>query len=292
MKLDTIYEPIEEELRDVASGLVDRLERVIARQGISEALTDLPLDSVTHLFSSPGKLIRPALVLLSAQAVGADFAKLAPALVGLGIAVELVHSASLIHDDIIDGAESRREIDSVNGRFGSAVAVLAGDVLYAELFVTLLDLPGLPWRDREVLFRRVADATQRMCFGEMRERRILERAGDASVEEYLDVVDRKTAELMALSCAGAGIVSSAPRETVDRLSAFGRAFGMAFQLVDDALDGDAVSGPEWDPLERAEEFAREARERLVEIGSGSATCALGDLCGYVIDRAKVGVDRL
>lgn len=292
MKLDAIYEPIAEELGEVGRGLVERLERVIARQGISEALADLPAGSVTHLFSSPGKLIRPALVLLSAKAVGADSARLGPALVVLGIAVELVHSASLVHDDIIDGAQRRRDIDSVNGRFGNAVAVLAGDVLYAELFVTLLDLPGVGWRDREELFRRFADATQSMCFGEMREHRMAERAEDASVAEYLDVVERKTAELMALSCAGAGIVCSAPREAVERLSAFGRAFGMAFQLVDDALDGDAVPGPGWNPLERAEEYAREARDRLGELGPAAAAGPLGQLCGYVIDRAKAGVDRL
>jgi len=196
---------------------------------------------------------------------------------------------------VVTPAPARRGWNPVPALWGvviAAVAVLAGDVLYAELFVTLLDLPGVGWRDREELFRRFADATQSMCFGEMREHRMAERAEDASVAEYLDVVERKTAELMALSCAGAGIGFSAPREAVERLSAFGRAFGMAFQLVDDALDGDAFAGPGWNPLERAEEYAREARVRLGELGPAAAAGPLGELCGYVIDRAKAGVDRL
>ena len=100
------------------------------------------------------------------------------------------------------------------------------------------------------------------------------------------------AELMSACCAGAALVQGARPEAVERLAGFGRAFGMAFQLVDDALDGDALLPEGADTVERAEEYAAEALALLDGLEGREGAASLAALCGYVVDRAKVGVDRL
>lgn len=288
MKLDLILTSLTSDLEVVRTGLLGRLDRLVARQN----LADGEIETISHLFSTPGKLIRPALVLLSARATGLDTTRRRRTLVDLSIAVELVHSASLIHDDIVDAADERRGQPSMNRRFGSAVAVLAGDILYAEFFLTLLDLPGTGWPERGELFRRFAVTTQRMCFGEMHEHRLADGGRTATQEEYLDIVERKTADLMAVCCAGGAIAAGADTDTVRRLGEFGMAFGMAFQLVDDALDGDALFGTSGAAAERARAYVDRARDAIAPLPAGPGHRVLVDLCDYVLERAATGVDRL
>ena len=288
MKLDTILAPLIPDLEIVRGGLRSRLERLVARQDLSDDETA----TIKHLFETPGKLIRPALVLLAAQATGLDWSGRRQTLVDLAIAVELVHSASLVHDDIVDGAEERRGRESLNRRFGSAVAVLAGDILYAEFFLTLLELPATGWPERGELFRRFAQTTQRMCFGEMQEHRIAGRGERATRTEYLDIVERKTADLMSVCCAAGAIGAGADADTVRHLGDFGMAFGMAFQLVDDALDGDALYGSAPDAVDRAGEYVDQARASLAGLPAGPGRDVMTRLCVYLLERAARGVDRL
>jgi octaprenyl-diphosphate synthase len=288
VRLDRIIEPITQELEMVRAGLGERLEKLVARQNLSVVESE----SIRHIFASPGKLIRPALVFLSARATGGAWGVHLPALVDLAIAAELVHTASLIHDDIVDGAVERRGLESLNRRFGSAVAVLAGDVLYAEFFMTLLELPGTGWEQRGDLFRRFAQTTQRMCIGEMHEHRIAEGGMVASEDDYLQILERKTADLMSVCCASAAIACDSTPRTVARLQDFGMAFGMAFQLVDDALDGDALFGSARGAVERARGYIEQAERSVGELPAGEGTVVLRDLCGYLLERAGAGVDRL
>jgi geranylgeranyl pyrophosphate synthase len=293
MKLHSILEPVAGGLELVRRGIHDRIEGLIARQNLPRDLVETAGASVGHLFAAEGKLLRPALVLLSARAAtGDDAEQFSPALVGLAVAAELLHSASLVHDDIIDEAESRRDRESVNGRFGNTVAVLAGDILYAEFFVALSGLSGASWEHRGELFRLFADTTQRMCFGEMREHQISVRGTGERLPEYLDIVERKTAELMSVCCAGGAILCGAPTDTVRQLADFGRSFGMAFQLVDDVLDGDTRLASTSEGMERALEYAGEARGRAALFAPGVGKLALDALCAYLLDRAHAGVDRL
>ena len=294
MRLDAILKPIAKDLDSVLRGLRERLERLVTRQTAAGALAGLEIGSVTHLFSSPGKLIRPALVLLSSRGAMPEgpVSETPRAVVDLGIAAELVHSASLVHDDIVDKAESRRDLPSVNQLYGNAAAVLAGDVLYAEFFMTLLGLPGIGWVERGDLFRRFAETTQRMCVGEMLAQRIVSSGSAASLGEYLAIAQRKTAELMSVCCAGGAIVRGAPTAVVDALGEFGLAFGMAFQLVDDALDGDALLAEDSDATGRAREYGRRALGSIEGLPGNAGLDGLRELCGYVLARGEAGMDRL
>ena len=178
-----------------------------------------------HLISAGGKRLRPMLVVAAAVAGGGT---VSDEVVQGAASVELVHLGSLYHDDVIDDAQSRRGVPSVNARWGNLVAIVAGDFLLArasEIAASLgTEVSGL-----------LAATIGRLCEGEVAE---LQYAFDPSRPEsaYLAAVDGKTASLMATSCRIGALTSGAVRAEVDALTAFGQAFGMAFQIFDDILD--------------------------------------------------------
>jgi heptaprenyl diphosphate synthase len=178
-----------------------------------------------HLVNAGGKRLRPALVVASALAAGAD---VDARVVDGAAAVELVHLGSLYHDDVIDQADSRHRVDSVNARWGNLVAILAGDFLLArasEMSAALgPEVAGL-----------VAATIARLCEGEVAQ---LQAAFNPARTEasYLQAVEGKTASLFSASCRIAGLVTGVPRSWVDALSAYGRALGVAFQIWDDIRD--------------------------------------------------------
>src|SRR5262249_48183298 len=145
-----------------------------------------------------------------------------------GVAVELVHLGSLYHDDVIDEAVTRRTVESVNARWGNLTAILAGDFLLAkasEIAASLgAEVAGL-----------LAATIGRLCEGEVGE---LRSAFDVSRTEaaYLQSIKGKTAALFATACRIGALVGRLPRDAVDALTAYGEAYGMAFQIVDDVLD--------------------------------------------------------
>lgn len=186
-------------------------------------------DAVTriagHLQKSGGKRMRPTLVLLTSKL----FAGRDPATsVQLAAVVELIHTATLIHDDVIDEAETRRGDSSTNAIWGNQTAVLAGDWLYMQAFQIALRL-----RDFHLLDLLIS-LTQRMVEGELLQARLIGRV--VQREEYLELVDRKTASLFS-ACARLGaIAGNANEEEENRLGHFAWNLGMAFQLIDDVLD--------------------------------------------------------
>ncbi len=207
-------------------GLDGYLGRFEGALGDAVAVDDPFLAEVAgHLVGAGGKRLRPALVIGAALATGteADDRVLAG-----GVAVELVHLGSLYHDDVIDDADSRRGVTSVNARWGNLVAILAGDFLLArasEIAASLgTEVAGL-----------LAHTIGQLCRGEVAQ---LERAFQPgrSVEDYLRAIEGKTASLLATSCRIGALVSGQPRPWVDALTEFGRAFGMAFQVADDIGD--------------------------------------------------------
>jgi len=184
------------------------------------------LDEVTtHLIAAGGKRLRPCLAL--AAATGGRGPASAQDLGG-ACAVELVHLASLYHDDVMDEALVRRNVESVNARFGNLVAIVAGDFLLArsaEIAASLgTEIAGL-----------LANTLGRLCQGQVTEVRAAFDPGRTE-DEYLRTIEGKTAALMSTSCRIGAITGGRSRAEVDVLSAFGRSFGMLFQLRDDMLD--------------------------------------------------------
>jgi heptaprenyl diphosphate synthase len=208
--------------------LADDIARVEARlQGAVRVEDRLLGDLAGHLLGAGGKRLRPTLTLSAAYAaLGA-----APAsddVVTGAAAVELVHLGSLYHDDVIDEAETRRGVPSVNARWSNIVAILAGDFLLAQassLAASLgADVAGL-----------LAATIGELCRGQVLELQHLFDA-DRSEEAYLSAIEGKTASLMATACRIGGMVTGVPADTLDALTQFGHHLGMCFQIVDDVLD--------------------------------------------------------
>jgi len=178
-----------------------------------------------YLQVSGGKRIRPALVLLASKLCGYS----GPAAIQLGAVVEIVHTATLIHDDVIDGADRRRGRPSTNSRWGNHMSVLAGDWLYMQAFQIALRLRNFHILD--ILIH----LTQMMVEGELLQLDYIGRL-DVTEEQYLNLVHRKTAGLFAASAQLGAVVAGQPWGAEEELREYGRSMGMAFQLVDDLLD--------------------------------------------------------
>jgi heptaprenyl diphosphate synthase len=211
------------------SPLAGDLERVEVRLRDAVSADDRFLDDVAgHLLSAGGKRIRPVLALSAAYAaLGADDPVADDAITGAS-AVELVHLGSLYHDDVIDEAETRRGVPSVNARWSNIVAILAGDYLLAQASSLAASLGA------EVA-ALLANTIGELCRGEVLELQHLFDT-ERTEESYLSAIDGKTASLMATSCRVGGMVSNVSASTLDALTQFGHHLGMCFQIVDDVLD--------------------------------------------------------
>jgi octaprenyl-diphosphate synthase len=181
-----------------------------------------------HVLGAGGKRIRPALLLLCAELCGYT----GPRWVQVAAAVELLHTATLLHDDVVDLSELRRGRPSANAIWGNRRAVLAGDYLYARASAMIVE-DG----DLDILWI-FADTIRRMAEGELLQ---LERSFDSTVTEahYFQVIERKSAVLLSAACESGGIVAGVTRAERRKLAEFGRELGLAFQLRDDALDYEA-----------------------------------------------------
>src|SRR5437868_10519550 len=180
-----------------------------------------------YLRASGGKRVRPALTLLSPYAVGGDAAR--PNVVRRATVMEFLHTATLVHDDIIDNAETRRNRPSINSRFGNQTAVLMGDWLYMSAFETSLAERSLPILDI------LTAATRKMTEGELLQLTTLGKT-EITEEEYLDILQRKTAYLFSACCEIGAIMGEADAVQQSALRDYGMNLGTAFQLVDDLLD--------------------------------------------------------
>jgi heptaprenyl diphosphate synthase len=192
---------------------------------------DFLTEVASHLIPAGGKRLRPAFVIAAALSLDSDGERaeaLTDAMVRGGVAVELVHLGSLYHDDVMDEAETRRGIDAVNHRWGNLTAILAGDFLLAKASELAASL------GTEVA-ELLAATIGRLCEGQVRELQLIYDI-TRTEEQYLQAIAGKTAALYATSCRIGGLVAGVDRGVVDRLTEFGHAYGMAFQVVDDILD--------------------------------------------------------
>lgn len=171
---------------------------------------------VAALSAMRGKLLRPALVLFSGRTVtgaGGPRAAADAPLIALAVAAELVHAASLIHDDIIDRAFVRRHHTALYREFGTAIAVLVGDVLYAQFFTLISELP-LPAAQRLRLVRLFCAVTKTMSQGEIFQHGAKRYALDLTVDDYLAIIRSKTAALMSACCAAGALVGGDRKSVV------------------------------------------------------------------------------
>lgn len=217
------FRPIEEELR--AS------ERLLARTlevGACPAYREV----IRYLLDAPGKRLRPALVFLSAGAAAAraDGPPLSTeTTVRLAVAVELIHMASLVHDDLLDGAMLRHHRPSVNARWGRNVSVALGDFLCAKAFRLIADCQDTR------LFAVVGSGLTAMCEGEMLQ--VADRADfDRSERHCLKVIEKKTASLFSACCSAGAALGAGRQDVIVALERFGSHFGVAFQVLDDCRD--------------------------------------------------------
>ena len=200
-----------------------RLETLLAESVI---FGDSYLDSVTtHLIYAGGKRLRP--ILAVASATSGEGAATQEDLLG-GVALELMHLASLYHDDVMDEAEVRRNVDSVNARYGNLIAIVAGDYLMARSAAIAADLGT----DVAGLLARTLAALTRGQVSEVRTAFSVER----TEADYFAAIEGKTAALMASSCRVGALTAHLSDDEREALTEFGRCFGMIYQLRDDILD--------------------------------------------------------
>lgn len=218
VSLDAIYAPVEARLKGVPGTILELLSTD----------NELAREVIRYFFSSQGKLLRPALTLLGAEIKGVD-SKLHKNLNRVAASFEIFHAATLIHDDIIDSAYLRRNIPTINVKWGPQLAVLAGDYLHEKAIAAIHTYGS------ERVFSLFLQAAGEVCNGEIHELKEKDNF-NLREEEYLEIVEKKTAALLACSLAAGGMMAGATPEEAEALKRFGRYFGIAFQIIDDCLD--------------------------------------------------------
>ena len=215
MDLDAIRELISNDLAATDQLILDRLASDVVL-----------INQVGHyIVGSGGKRLRPVIVLLAANALGYT----GKHHIDLAAIVEFIHTATLLHDDVVDGSEQRRSRDTANAVWGNAASVLVGDFLYSRSFEMMVEVDDMR------VMKILSTATNKIAEGEVLQ---LLNCHDPEVDEarYREVILRKTATLFEAGTRLAGVVTDADQTIDDALAAYGRHLGTAFQMIDDALD--------------------------------------------------------
>mgnify|MGYP000088413800 CR=1 FL=1 len=213
--LGSLYAPVRAELEEVEQLLEQQL---VSRHAFVEEVS-------RHGFRLGGKRLRPALVLLSGKAVG----QLKREHTVLAAAMEMIHTATLIHDDVLDEATLRRHLQTVNARWNNETSVLLGDFLLARAMSLAVSVDDL------FAARTIAQAAHQMCEGELRQ--VACRGNyDLTEQEYLDIIADKTGALTACCCRLGAYFAGADGPLLEAMTRFGSQLGIAFQIADDLLD--------------------------------------------------------
>ena len=194
-----------------------------------------------HLIKAGGKRLRPVLSLISAEALGKDWNRILPS----AVAIETIHNFTLIHDDIMDRDELRRGVPTVHTLYGEPTAILAGDTLFAEAF-EILARCEVEAENLVKAVRMLADVCVKICEGQYLDMSFEER-DFVSEDEYLEMVEKKTAVLIACSCSMPAVLFGESEDVVKALWNFGLLSGIGFQIHDDVLDliGGEKIGKDW-----------------------------------------------
>jgi len=219
MSFVSMLAPVAGDMRGVDAVIAERLG------------SDVPLvrEVAQYIIASGGKRLRPALVLLACGALGFKEKSGGAARLQLAAVIEFIHTATLLHDDVVDESELRRGARTANAAFGNAAAVLVGDFLYSRAFQMMVEV-----EDMRVM-RVLAEATNTIAAGEVLQ---LMGSHDPQVDEarYLEVIRRKTAKLFEAAARLGAVLARGSPAVEDGLAAYGAHVGTAFQLIDDVLD--------------------------------------------------------
>ena len=220
MQLKEIYQLIKTELIDVEQ---------ILEKSLKGAKNKSILEISDYLLEAKGKRLRPALVILSAKASRQSPPINERSMISVACAMELIHTASLIHDDVIDHASLRHNKPTINRKFGQDVSIALGDYLYSIGFALISSC-----KNTDIL-SCIASATKAMCEGELMQ--VCERDSlDLLKKRYIIIAKKKTASLFVASCQAGAILSDSKAPVQQTLKGFGLNFGIAFQIIDDYLD--------------------------------------------------------
>jgi octaprenyl-diphosphate synthase len=215
MDLSAIRAPVSDDIQAVNALILDRLRSDVVL-----------INQVGHyIIGSGGKRLRPLLVLLAARACGYSGDRH----VDMAAIIEFIHTATLLHDDVVDGSEMRRNRNTANAVWGNEASVLVGDFLYSRAFEMMVDVGMM--RVMDVL----SHATNRIAEGEVLQL-LNTHDPDTTEARYMEVIERKTATLFEAGTRLGAILGGVPTSVEDGMAAYGRHLGIAFQLVDDALD--------------------------------------------------------
>ena len=216
----SFYVPIEDELKRVEEGLKDVIDT-----GLHS--TD---ELLNHVVNVKGKRVRPAITLLTAKMLGCSSNE--PVL--MGIAVELLHLATLLHDDTVDNAEFRRGRATLSSTQGPEVAVLVGDFLFAASAVKVCDTSNTR------VIRRFSETIMDLSSGQLTERFMINN-WEQTFEQYMERIYKKTGSLFATASESGAILSGTDESTIQQMRSFGKHLGTAFQVVDDILDFEGIA---------------------------------------------------
>ena len=200
--------------------LIDRLNSDVAL-----------INQMSHyIISSGGKRLRPLLLLLCARVTNYQGEHHH----AMAVVIELIHTATLLHDDVVDESATRRGQETANELWGNAASVLVGDFLYSRAFEIMVE------PDSMAIMRLLSEATNNIAQGEVLQLLNIKNA-DVTQEQYFTVIERKTACLFEAACKIGGMLSNSKSETIDTLGQFGLHLGNAFQIIDDVLDYESDS---------------------------------------------------
>ena len=280
MDLSAIRAPVKQDIQAVNEIILERLQSDVVL-----------INQIGHyIVSSGGKRLRPLLVLLSARACGyAGRAHLDMAAI-----VEFIHTATLLHDDVVDGSKLRRNRETANAVWGNEASVLVGDFLYSRAFEMMVEVGIM--RVMDVL----SHATNRIAEGEVLQ---LLNTNDPDTDEarYMEVIARKTATLFEAGTRLGGVLAKVPRDVEEAVASFGLHLGIAFQLVDDALDyesdaetigkhigDDLEEGKPTLPVIRAMQVgSAEQRKRLREAIETGGREHIGDVVDAIVSSGAI-----
>ena len=218
------------DVKEVLGSYSTDITKTIEKE-LSTITPDNLAEASVYLTRAGGKMLRPALSLIVSEAVGGERENTLKS----AAAIELIHTFSLIHDDIMDQDDMRRGMPSVHKVWGDDVAILAGDTLFSKAFEIIIGTEGTSSDQNNRALATVADACVKICEGQASDMGFEDRF-DVSEDEYMEMIFKKTGALIAAATKVGAIMGGASDDVIDAMYEYGRLIGLAFQIQDDYLD--------------------------------------------------------
>jgi len=265
-KLKAIFDPIFEELSQVKEEII-----IVLKQAYKHDIFTMKV--IENYFNSQGKLLRPALIILSAKSLSNPHPQNNSSMIKVATAIELIHNASLIHDDIIDNSELRRGIKTINKQYNNQIAVLIGDLLYTEALSILVNN-----FDSKIMAIIIKCITQ-MTLGEV----FNLGKSTLSLQDYMRIIKDKTASFMCICCKIGAMLACNDGEKINSLEQFGFNFGVAYQLIDDFKDKDISQDLKLNSIKEAKEYINMAKDNIKFLPLPKYKNSLESLANFIVE---------